>query len=125
MTPKPTDSPSRDLSRDIESAMRRSPHEIVRCTRTSGNHYRCNWWGPDNHRTATSEGLLLWATTTTHRVTASRFLHATERNGQLTILDVDPRGVPVRPANPSPTPHSAPGLRDSDNNDAAGDIPWR
>lgn len=130
LTPSPK--PSRDLSRDIESSMRRGPGEIVRCVRTFGDHYRCNWWGPDLAAASApgADGRLLWNTVTTHLVRRSRFLYATDRSGRLEIRDARGRG-------PTPTASEVALLaandavrdrldtRGTDASDAIWDEEWR
>lgn len=75
---------SEDLSAEIVNAVERLHGDQVRCTRVSGNKYRCNWWAPestagyDNPRMG---GLMV----TTHRVRKSRFLVVTRTPAGLRI----------------------------------------
>jgi hypothetical protein len=81
---------SEDLSAEIANAVERQRGDQVRCTRVSGNMYRCNWWAPestagyDNPRMG---GLMV----TTHRVRKSRFLIVTKSPTGLTIEEQAPR----------------------------------
>lgn len=40
--------PVGDLAPELARVLPREANELVRCRRVSGNHYRCNWWGPQD-----------------------------------------------------------------------------
>lgn len=73
-----------DLSKEIVQALPRAAGERVTCRRISGNHYRCNWWAPQNTNTydnPTITGLEV----TTHRVSKSRMFLVTKSVNGLSI----------------------------------------
>jgi hypothetical protein len=73
-----------DLSYDLSQFLAREPGELVRCRRVSGDHYRCNWWGPRN-KTAYDGPAVEGLAVTTHRVIRSQMLRATRTTCGLSI----------------------------------------
>jgi hypothetical protein len=68
-----------DLSKEIENAMERRPHEQIRVVRVFENCYRCNWWAPDKSPQS------FWLGSGTIR--KSQFIKATKTNDRLLITD--------------------------------------
>jgi hypothetical protein len=86
IAPAPTP-PGGDLSRDIERAVERLPHDRVRCVRVYADNYRCNWWAPPAAGAADPRAPVApWALTAMHRVRQSSFLRATNHGGKLVIV---------------------------------------
>lgn len=78
-----------DLSAEIIQSIARGAGERVKCRRISGNHYRCNWWGPQStagYDNPAMSGLLV----TTHRVIRSQMIHVT-RSGKGLLVRADGR----------------------------------
>jgi hypothetical protein len=78
-----------DLSAEIALTVVKKSGEHITCRRVTRNHYRCNWWMPDNigeDGKPAREGLLV----ITSRICKSRFLHVTKNTGTLQILEVPP-----------------------------------
>ena len=76
--------PDEDLSAEIARTVTKMPSESVTCRRITRDHYRCNWWAPENtlgYDNPRMTGLLV----TTNRVAKSRFLRATRIAGGLEI----------------------------------------
>ena len=76
-----------DLSAAIAAAVERGPREEVTCRRVSRNHYRCNWWAPQNisdYDNPSMHGMLV----TTSRICKSRFLRVTKTAQGLQFTDV-------------------------------------
>jgi hypothetical protein len=77
-----------DLSPEIVKAVARSPGEQVTCRRVGPNHYRCNWWSPQNttgYDNPAMSGMLV----TTSRISQSRFLRAVKTDQQLSITIIN------------------------------------
>jgi hypothetical protein len=71
-----------DLSEQIVQLVDRLPGDRVTCRHIVGDHYRCNWWHPQNmadYDNPKMSGLLV----TTHRVRQSQFLRAIKTEGRL------------------------------------------
>ena len=86
-----------DLSSEIAATVEKDRGDRVRCTRVSGNNYRCNWWsleGTTGYDNPGMDGLVV----TTHRVRKSRFLSATKVSGKLVIVEHPRSGATVRMA---------------------------
>jgi hypothetical protein len=79
-----------DLSKEIVSAVSRSPGERVTCRRISGNHYRCNWWAA-HEMGAYDNPEMTGMMVTTHRVIRSQMLHVTKSGKALSIEPVLPQ----------------------------------
>jgi hypothetical protein len=78
-----------DLSREIEAAVERTPHDRVKCAHVYGPYYRCNWWAADAVPEGTKrEPIAPWALIATQRIRKSRFLSATLTEGKLQIDEV-------------------------------------
>ncbi len=78
-----------DLSAEIVLTVAKKSSEHVTCRRVTRNHYRCNWWTPENlgeNGKPVREGLLV----ITNRISKSRFLHVTKNTGGLQISEVAP-----------------------------------
>jgi len=85
-----------DLSSEIVLAVAKKSIEHVTCRRVTRNHYRCNWWTPENigeNGKPVREGLLV----ITNRICKSRFLHVTKNSGGLQISEVPPGTAGVEP----------------------------
>jgi hypothetical protein len=77
-----------DLAPELALALPRAANQMVRCRRISGNHYRCNWWGPQDtaaYDNPSMGGLLV----TTHRVIRSQMLRVSKSATGL-VIDPDP-----------------------------------
>lgn len=76
---------SADLSSEIVTHVERQPGDVVKCTRISGDRYRCNWWAPEATGAYDNPGMT-GLLVTTHRVRQSRFLRVTRLpTGRLVI----------------------------------------
>lgn len=86
MRPKTGDE---DLSSEIVLTVAKKSGEHVTCRRITRNHYRCNWWKPDNvGAIGKPAGVSLLFIT--NRICKSRFLHVTKDTGGLQISEVSP-----------------------------------
>jgi hypothetical protein len=85
---EPEQQHARDLSPELASTLPRAANQLVRCRRVSGNHYRCNWWGPQGTAAYDNPGMggLL---VTTHRVIRSQMLRVTKTSAGL-VIEPDP-----------------------------------
>jgi hypothetical protein len=66
-----------DLSSEIVQALPRGAGERITCRRITTNHYRCNWWAPqdtEKYDNPNMSGMIV----TTHRVHKSQFLRVTK-----------------------------------------------
>ena len=82
-TPEPA-SASADLSREIVKQLTKKSSDRLTVRRIWGNHYRCNWWSPEetgSYDNPQMGGL----TVTTHRVRKSQFLRVTKSGAELSI----------------------------------------
>jgi hypothetical protein len=73
-----------NLSAEICATINREPGDRVKCTWISGDHYRCNWWAPENTR-GFDNPAMTGLTVTTHRVRKSEFLKVTKSRDGLVI----------------------------------------
>jgi hypothetical protein len=85
------ESPVVDLSAEILRTVPRGRDERVTCRRITGNHYRCNWWSPQNTDEYDNPGMS-GMTVTTHRVSRSEMLHVTRTASGLKITSVSKPG---------------------------------
>ncbi|HET6247001.1 MAG TPA: hypothetical protein VFE47_04820 [Tepidisphaeraceae bacterium] len=82
--PKPQ--PAVDLSAELALALEKSVGDQIRCTRVTGDTYRCNWWAAfstNDYDNPKMNGLMV----TTHRVRKSQFLHVVKEKGKLIIRE--------------------------------------
>jgi len=79
---------SEDLSAEIARVVEKWPGDNVRCTRVTGNRYRCNWWAAENTGTYDNPGMA-GLLVTTHRVRKSSFLTVTRGAAGLVITEPD------------------------------------
>jgi hypothetical protein len=106
-SPVPSSMPARpkrangneDLSRQIEAAVEKQRGDVVRCSRVSGHHYRCNWWAEDLRPTLGDgpRGAVRTvgsnsagggsALINSHRIRQSKFLYVTVRGDRMVIED--------------------------------------
>ena len=92
-TPPAARAAGEDLSRQIESTVEKRRGDVVRCSKVSGHHYRCNWWTQEPETTkpvgairdAVRDGSPLIQT---NRIRRSRFLYVTRKEDGLVIEDV-------------------------------------
>ncbi|MGD0462084.1 MAG: hypothetical protein ABSB74_06320 [Tepidisphaeraceae bacterium] len=96
----PVESPGKtgdvDLSSEIVLAVAKKSIEHVTCRRVTRDHYRCNWWMPDNigeNGKPAREGPLV----ITNRICKSRFLHVTKNTGGLQISEAPPGNAGLGP----------------------------
>ncbi len=78
-----------DLSQEIAQSIPRSANEQVTCRRVAPNHYRCNWWAPQNKQAydnPSMAGMLV----TTSRICRSRFLRVVKSEGKLQVTGAEP-----------------------------------
>ena len=83
-----------DLSAEIARTISRGAREVVTCRRITRQHYRCNWWVPQDtiaYDNPGMGGLLV----TTNRVCRSHFLRATKTAAGLQLAVVS-AGGPAR-----------------------------
>jgi hypothetical protein len=76
-----------DLSKEIARTVARGAAEQVTCRRVADNHYRCNWWTPQDtagYDNPSMRGSLV----TTSRISKSQFLHATRTGGKLIVREI-------------------------------------
>jgi hypothetical protein len=70
-----------DLSSKIAKAIPRKAREQVTCRRISKNHYRCNWWTPQD-TAGYDNPEMTGMTVTTSRISQSQFLRVTREGGK-------------------------------------------
>jgi hypothetical protein len=73
-----------DLSSEIVKVLPRGVGERITCRRIIGDHYRCNWWSPQESKDTDGQGMTGLAVTT-QRVSKSQFLHVTRAATGLAI----------------------------------------
>ncbi len=66
-----------DLSDEVRLAVAREPGDVVRCTRVSDSHYRCNWWRSVFVDSFDNPGMKGTQIGTTYRVSRSAYLKVT------------------------------------------------
>jgi hypothetical protein len=81
-----------DLSSELVKVLPRSAGERITCRRIIGDHYRCNWWTPQNTRDGGDRGMIGLGITM-QRVSKSQFLHVTKAATGLAIT-LMPAGEP-------------------------------
>ncbi|CAN5456423.1 hypothetical protein BH09PLA1_BH09PLA1_14750 [soil metagenome] len=69
-----------DLSRAIDGSVEKEPGEEIRSVHVYGDHYRCNFWVKDH----TPGPVYLKG----GRISRSKFIRATMRDGNLVVEDV-------------------------------------
>jgi hypothetical protein len=83
---------SEDLSREIAGSVARRPGDLVRCSRVSGSHYRCNWWAVQSTSDYDNPSMRGGQLGTTHRVRKSQFLDVTRTASGLRIEVISTSG---------------------------------
>lgn len=85
-----------DLSDEIRLAVAREPGDVVRCTRVSNSHYRCNWWRSVFVNSFDNPGMKGTQIGTTYRVSRSAYLKVTRNPNAGLTVDHDGKRLDLR-----------------------------